>query len=105
MPCFSNRPLQELEKSVISKIATLRGPVSNANHRFVNQSISRYVLIAYYVQRQIRGGAGGKCGPDSTKLSCGCSVMSRAPLPLMCPELSGAFGKMQILIQEVCGGA
>lgn len=51
IPCFSNRRLQELEKSVISNTATLRGPVFHANHRFFNQSISRYVLIAYYVQR------------------------------------------------------
>lgn len=52
IPCFSNRRLQELEKSVISNTATLRGPVPHADHRFFNQSISRYVLIAYYVQRR-----------------------------------------------------
>lgn len=49
-PCFGNHWLQELGNSVISNTATLRGPVSNASHRFFNQSISMYVLIAYYVQ-------------------------------------------------------
>lgn len=51
IPCFSNWRLQELKKLVISNTATLRGPVFHANHRFFNQSISRYILIAYYVQR------------------------------------------------------
>lgn len=102
IPCFSNRWLQELEKLVISKTPIPRGPVSNAKHWFCNQSISRYVLIAYCAQRQFK-----KSLPKRTiqlhKLGWGWYTSSS--LTSVGTGLSMTLEKMQILILEAWGSS